>query len=296
MTMRIRLLGTGTPTPSLKRMSAGYLVETGDRKVLFDFGPGAYHRMLEAGIRPVEITDIFFTHLHYDHCLDYVRLLMTRWDQGAGRIPELRVYGPAYTARMTEAIIGDGGLFAPDLAARTELRMSQDVFVARGGTLPRQKPKPIVRELKSGEIVEADGFRVHARSVLHAQPYLECFAYRLEAEGSSFAYSGDAGPCKAMEQLAHQCDVLVHMCHFISGTALSADMNKLNMGHLELARLGHAAGVRNLVISHVTEQMDVPGVRERLIHEMSAIYAGNLFFGEDLMQIPVGPPAPAKLE
>lgn len=294
--MRIRLLGTGTPTPSLKRMSAGYLVETGERKMLFDFGPGAYHRMLEAGVRPVEITDVFFTHLHYDHCLDYVRLLMTRWDQGAGRIPELRVYGPAYTARMTEAIIGEGGLFAPDLAARTELRMSQDVFVARGGTLPRQKPCPVVRELKSGDLVEEAGFRVQARSVIHAQPYLECFAYRLEADGQSFAYSGDAGPCKAMEQLAHQCDVLVHMCHFISGTALSAEMNKLNMGHLELARLGQAAQVRNLVISHVTEQMDVPGVRERLIADMSAIYTGNLFFGEDLMQIPVGPPAPARLE
>ena len=39
--MRIRLLGTGTPTPSLKRMSSGYLVETGERKILFDFGPGA---------------------------------------------------------------------------------------------------------------------------------------------------------------------------------------------------------------------------------------------------------------
>src|SRR5678816_4249716 len=91
--MRITLLGTGTPTPSLKRMSSGYLVETGQRKVLFDFGPGAYHRMLEAGVRAVDITDVFFTHLHYDHCLDYVRLLMTRWDQGAGRIPELRVYG-----------------------------------------------------------------------------------------------------------------------------------------------------------------------------------------------------------
>lgn len=294
--MRIRLLGTGTPTPSLKRMSAGYLVETGDRKILFDFGPGAYHRMLEAGVRPVEITDVFFTHLHYDHCLDYVRLLMTRWDQGAGRIPELRVYGPAYTARMTEAIIGDGGLFAPDLEARTQLRMSQDVFVARGGRLPRAKPRPVVRELASGDVVEDAGFRVQARSVLHAQPILECFGYRLEAEGTSFVYSGDAGPCKAMEQLAHQCDVLVHMCHFISGTALSPEMNKLNMGHLELARLGKAAEVRNLVISHVTEQMDVPGVRERLVAEMSAIYPGNLFFGEDLMQIPVGAPAPARLE
>ena len=29
--MRIRLLGTGTPTPSLKRMSSGYLVEVGAR-------------------------------------------------------------------------------------------------------------------------------------------------------------------------------------------------------------------------------------------------------------------------
>lgn len=294
--MRIRLLGTGTPTPSLKRMSSGYLVETGQRKVLFDFGPGTYHRMLEAGVRAVDITDVFFTHLHYDHCLDYVRLLMTRWDQGAGRIPELNVYGPAYTARMTEAIVGDNGLFAPDLAARTELRMSQDVYVARGGTLPRHKPQPVVREIGSGDTIDCGGFRVHARSVLHAQPFLECLGYRMEADGSSFAYSGDAGPCKSMELLARDCDVLVHMCHFISGTALSAEMNKHNMGHLELARLGHAAGVRNLVVSHVTEQMDVPGVRERLIREMSALYAGNLFFGEDLMEIPVDAPAPAKLD
>src|SRR5829696_5076636 len=192
--MRIRLLGTGTPTPSLKRMSSGYLVETARRKVLFDFGPGTYHRMLEAGVRPIDITDIFFTHLHYDHCLDYIRLLMTRWDQGAGRIPELNVYGPAHTAKMTDLIVN--GVFAPDLEARTELPMSQAVFVARGGKLPRAKPRPNVRELKSGDVVDlGGGVMVRARSVIHAQPLLECFGYRLEAEGRSFAYSGDAGPC-----------------------------------------------------------------------------------------------------
>ena len=142
----------------------------------------------------------------------------------------------------------------------------------------------------------ATAFACTRARCLHAQPFLECLAYRMEADGSSFAYSGDAGPCKSMELLARDCDVLVHMCHFISGTALSPEMDKHNMGHLELARLGHAAGVRNLVVSHVTEQMDVPGVRERLIREMSALYAGNLFFGEDLMEIPVGVPAPAKLD
>lgn len=76
--------------------------------------------------------------------------------------------------------------------------MSQAVFVARGGTLPRQKPHPAVHEIKNGQTVECAGFRVRARSVIHAQPALECFGYRLEANGMSFAYSGDAGPCKAM--------------------------------------------------------------------------------------------------
>ena len=292
--MRIRLLGTGTPTPSLKRMSSGYLVETGARKILFDFGPGAYHRLLEAGVKPVDVTDVFFTHLHYDHCLDYVRLVMTRWDQGAGKIPELNVYGPVHTRKMTDLIID--GVFGPDLAARTELPMSQAVYVARGGTLPRAKPKPLVKEVRNGDVVQGDGFTVKVHSVIHAQPILECFGFRLEADGNSFAYSGDAGPCKAMEDLARNADVMVHMCHFISGTALNPEFEKRNGGHLEIARLAQAAGVRNLVASHITEQMDVPGVKERLIREMSELYKGNLFFGEDLMEIPVGAPAPRKLD
>jgi ribonuclease BN (tRNA processing enzyme) len=99
-----------------------------------------------------------------------------------------------------------------------------------------------------------------------------------------------------MRELAANCDVLVHMCHFLSGTALSPEMAKRNMGHLELAQLARDASVRNLVVSHVSEQMDVPGVRERIIKEMSEIFSGNLFFGEDLMEIPVHGPVPAKLD
>ncbi|HBC08149.1 MAG TPA: MBL fold metallo-hydrolase, partial [Rhodospirillaceae bacterium] len=39
-----------------------------------------------------------------------------------------------------------------------------------------------------------------------------------------------------------------------------------------------------------------PGVRERILREMGARYGGNLFFGDDLMEIPLGGPAPAKLD
>ena len=92
--MRVTLLGTGTPTPSLVRMSSGYLLRIGNDVILLDHGPGAYHRMMEAGVAALDVSHVFFSHLHYDHCLDYARLLITRWDQGGHGIPELKVYGP----------------------------------------------------------------------------------------------------------------------------------------------------------------------------------------------------------
>ncbi|MAY68287.1 MAG: MBL fold metallo-hydrolase [Rhodospirillaceae bacterium] len=294
--MKITLLGTGTPTPSLKRMSSGYLVEVAGDVMLFDHGPGAHHRLLEAGKRATDVTHVFFSHLHYDHCLDYGRLVLTHWDQGVGKLPELQVYGPPFTARMTELLFGDDGIWGPDLKARTEHPLSTVIYNARGGEGARAKPNPQVTELKSGDVIETDHWKLTTASVRHVQPFLHCYGYRLETDDGVFVYSGDTGPCKAIEKLAQDADVLVNMCHYLSGTELGKEFAEGCMGHLEMADLGTAAGVKNLVISHVTEQMDKPGVRERILREMGARYAGNLFFGEDLMEIPIGGPTPAKLD
>src|SRR3546814_7493350 len=83
-------------------MSSGYMVEIGKDVILFDQGPGTYHRMMDAGVRAVDVTHVFFSHLHYDHCLDYARLLMTRWDQSGDKLPELKVYGPPFIERSDE--------------------------------------------------------------------------------------------------------------------------------------------------------------------------------------------------
>ena len=91
---KITLLGTGTPSPSLDRQSSGYLVEVGDDVIVMDHGPGAHQRLLETGHRAVDVNWAFFTHLHYDHCMDYGRLVLQRWDQGADKIPDLQVFGP----------------------------------------------------------------------------------------------------------------------------------------------------------------------------------------------------------
>ena len=152
--MKIRLLGTGTPTPSTKRKSSGYMVEVGNDVILFDHGPGSYHRMLEAGTPPTRVTHMFFSHLHYDHCSDYGTLVLTRWDQGAGQIPELKVFGPSPRARMTDLLFSENGVYGPDLDARTHKAGSLAFYQARGGVLPRVRPTPQVREVKAGDTVD----------------------------------------------------------------------------------------------------------------------------------------------
>ena len=41
--------------------------------------------------------NLFFTHHHFDHNIDYPCFLLCRWDQAAGRGSELNVYGPKQT-------------------------------------------------------------------------------------------------------------------------------------------------------------------------------------------------------
>ena len=62
------------------------------------------------------MTHCFLSHLHYDHFMDYPRLLMTRWDQSAGKLAPLEVFGPSPISRITNQLIGaDGfGLDASD--------------------------------------------------------------------------------------------------------------------------------------------------------------------------------------
>jgi ribonuclease Z len=290
--LRLWLLGTGTPTPSLARACSGYLIEAGGHRIVFDLGFGAYHRILELGMPVTGVTHVFFSHHHYDHMGDYARLVLTRWDQGAGKIPDLRVYGPPPLGHITDRLFGADGAFGPDIIARTENQASLDVYRARGGQGSRKKPQPIVRELAPDERVDdGAGWSVTTVPVHHFAPHLISYGYRIDCDGQSIVYSGDTGPCRALTRLAGDCDVLVHMCHYLSGTALSETFAAFCTSHLELAEIAQEARVKTVVISHVTEQFDRPGMRERVIAEMSRVYKGNIIFGADGMAVPLSGPS-----
>jgi ribonuclease BN (tRNA processing enzyme) len=287
--MKITLLGTGTPAPSLTRQSSGYLLEVGDDLIVMDHGPGAHHRLIESGHRAVDVSHVFISHLHYDHCLDYPRLVLQRWDMGADRVPDLEVYGPTPLARMTDLLFGAGGVWEPDIRARIEHESSLFVFQERGGTPPRKAPAPRVREVHAGDVVEGGGWKVTVGNASHVQPQLECLAFRLDGDEGSVCYSGDSGGvCEEVVELARGCDVLIHMNHYLSGTEPSASYRRACGNHRDNAVIARRAGVKTLVLSHVLAQIDQPAVRERIVHEVQQEFDGQVIWGEDLMQLTLG--------
>jgi ribonuclease BN (tRNA processing enzyme) len=285
--MRLILLGTGTPAPSLERQSSGYLIEVNGDAILFDHGPGAHHRLLECGRKATDITHVLFSHLHYDHFLDYPRLVLQRWDQGAGHIPELNVYGPPPIARLTEQLFGEEGVFGPDIAARVGHESSLDVFRLRGGMVPRVRPAPRVTEILAGSVIEGRTIRVgHAE---HVQPYLECLAFRVDTANASLCYSGDSSPCPSLLELARGADVLIQMNHSFSGMEPSAAFRAACGDHRGNAELARDAGVKMLVLTHVPPDIDVPDTIERMTDEIRQIFDGNVVWGEDLLELSIGP-------
>ncbi len=289
MALKLTLLGTGTPTPLNHRAGSGYLVTFDEEVLLFDCGPGIARRLLEAAVPPEALTRLFLTHLHYDHCVDYACIVLTRWDQGAGKIPDLDVYGPPPLIRMTERLFGPDGAFGPDLDARTKHPGSEFVYERRGGILPRQRPGPVVTEVAHGSCIHVGNWRVEAAEVIHVQPQLTCLAYRLDTPYGTVVFGGDTAPAPRLTELAGGADVLIHMCHLMNDVERDPRVTGCCSGHLDAARTASEADVGTVILTHVTEQLEPPGVRERLVAEAARIFSGHIVFAEDLTEVPVGP-------
>jgi ribonuclease BN (tRNA processing enzyme) len=87
--LRVILLGTGAgSTVGSSRFKSGVLVESGEDKVLFDFGSGVSMRLEDMNKIP---RAVFITHLHVDHFSGIFDHLVQRAIQG---LPVIRVYSP----------------------------------------------------------------------------------------------------------------------------------------------------------------------------------------------------------
>ena len=281
--MKLTVLGSGTPEAYPRRASSGYLLEIGDERILLDCGGGVFDRLLQAGRKPSDIDYLFFSHLHSDHMMDYARLVHAAWDEGG---KPLKVIGPPPLAEITKKLFGKDGVFADDLRARTELRPSQEVWVARGGMLPRPWPSPAITEVEPGFVVEGggegQGWTLQFCEVPHAQPALICMGLAVTDGRSKFVYSGDAALCPELEGLSKNADLLLHWCYRFDGEVMHPALADLCPTPSEIASMAKRQGVKRLLLTHIRRHMDEPGKPEAAQRAMEAAFDGPSEITEDL--------------
>ena len=284
---RIHVLGAGTPTPTATRFGSSYVVELGEELIMVDCGPATTHKLVKAGLWPTNVDYLFFTHHHFDHDVDYPCFLLCRWDQSIGEENRLQVYGPSPTESFTEGIIGEDGVFAHDWKARVNHPISQQVYVNRGGTLPRRPPDVFAKDVGPGSVYSAADWEVTAAPAEHVQPYLDSLAYRFDSPEGTIVFTGDTEPCQSVVDLARDADAMLCMCWDDQEIMERNGEAPRQCGTTGAARMAQEAGVKKLVLVHIGPHLSGHGPMEKGIGDIKKIYDGQLVFSDELMHFDI---------
>ena len=295
------ILGAGSPYPEPDRFGSAFVVRHGYEHLMFDCGPAATWKMVKMGISPTQIDNLFFTHHHSDHDIDYPCFLTVRWDMGVGKVNKLHAYGPHYTERLTTRLLDpDVGAYAHDGLVRTNHPLSLYSFKLRGGTpLPtmgsdgtnfREHPSKMVvaRDVGPGKVCQGKDWEVVSAPAEHVQPYLDSLAYRLNSEQGSIVFTGDTTPCQSVKELSQGADVVVFNCTGIQSEIDGGAEGDYMCGTTGAGTLAQDAGVKTLVLAH-NSPIAAHGPMERAIADVKSVFDGEVIFGEELMEVGMGP-------
>jgi ribonuclease BN (tRNA processing enzyme) len=229
MSLRLTIVGCSGSYPGPESPASCYLLEAEQDgrtwRILLDLGSGALGQ-LHRHVDPLTIDAVFISHLHADHCLDLCGYYVMRKYHPTGSRPRIPVWGPEGTAdRMARAY---------DLPLDPGMT-EEFAFLEHGA---------------AGSAVELGPFRVEAREVVHPVP---AYALAVTAHGRTLVYSGDTGPCKALDEAAAGAHLLLAEASFRSGDDNPPD---LHMTGADCGRTASRASVERLVLTHVPPWYD----------------------------------------
>jgi ribonuclease Z len=273
--LRVTLLGTGSPQPTMDRFGPSIMVEAGEKKLLFDCGRGAAQRIEQIRIPFTQIDALFLTHLHSDHVVGIPDLWLTGWARGR-KVP-LEVWGPAGTKEMMAHL---KEAFQFDI----QIRQQDD-------KLPALAVDVRAKDIEQGVAYDSGGIKVTAFTVDHG-PVKPALGYRIDFAGHSVVLSGDTRYSENLIRFSHGTDVLIH--EVIDPEAFRAKNPSMSEERFR-AIAGHhtTAEQAGTIFSRVKPKLAVyshivPGDATGLVPLTRKTYSGPLQVGEDLMTIDIG--------
>lgn len=271
--IKVTLLGTGSPRPSVERNGPAVLVEVGGKYLLFDTGRGVVQRLQQLDIRISDIQQIFLTHLHSDHVSALDDIWLTGWIYQ--RAMPLNVYGPKGTKAFVDHM-------KQSYSYDVQLRNQYSGLDLNAGLVAANNIKP-------GVIYSEDGIKVTAFLVDH-RPVDPAYGYRIDFGERSVVISGDTTYSQSLVDHALETDLLVHEIMAVKSKILEKNprLQKIQRYHTspeQLVKVLQNTKPRAAVMTHVI----VVGVPEtEVVQQIKKDYQGEIYLGEDLMSFELG--------
>lgn len=286
--LRVVICGSASPMPHATRARPCVAVIAGGKFYLVDTGPGSWNNLALWRLPAERIGAVFYTHLHSDHMGELGEVNMQTWV--AGRPGALAVYGPTGVERL---VGGFQEAYALDRGYRTA-HHGADLIVPANG-LMEARPLELggaeqMVALRSGELT------VTAFLVNHA-PIEPALGYRFDYRGRSLVISGDTVKHAGLIRMAQGVDLLVHeaqanhMVAMIEQTArevgrdrlakLMGDIPSYHTTPVEAAEIANQAGVRMLVLYHLTPPPPNRIAERVFLRGVSEVRPDNVVLADD---------------
>lgn len=232
--MKLTVLGNNGPYPKAGGACSGFLLDSGEHKIVLDFGNGVLSR-LQQHIDIEDISAVILSHLHSDHMSDIMILRYAadiKMIRGTMEKP-IKVYAPAEPAEEFN----------------------------------RMKYKEALELIKidpEKRLVIGD-LNISFMEMVHGyKDYAVC----IEKDQRKFVYSGDTCFNDRIVEFAKSADLFI-----CEAGLLERDDKNLRIMHLtarEAAMVAREAGVKRLLLTHFLPDIKP----EQYINEATAVYDG----------------------
>ena len=247
---KLIVLGSSNAISSPDSENTHMVLVGAKRIVMVDCVNNPIHRLGQAGVDFMNVTDLILTHFHPDHVSGVPLLLMDMWLRGRKRL--INIYGLHYTLDRMEKLM-----------EMYSWENWPNFFPVAFHRLP---------ESEKTELMDCEEFKITSSPVRHLIPTIG-LRFDFKSSQKALAYSCDTEPCVEVVRLAQGADTLIHEA--------SGD----STGHSSAGQAGQIAAraeVNKLYLIHYPTGEYANG---DLIAEARGQFQGEVFLATDFMTL-----------
>lgn len=268
--LKVTILGSGTPVPSIERFGSSTLIEYKDKKYLFDVGRGTTIRLSQIGINPSEIDHLFLTHLHSDHITGFADFWLTGWIWQ--RKEGLNVYGP------------DG---VENFISHTQKTFSKDIAFRKKHTGLLAKGLQLnVKEVQQGIIYKNSDIKITAIKVEHGAVE-QAFGYRFDTGNNAILLSGDTTFSENLVKHGENLDLLIHELAVIDQQLIEENpkLKKISQYHSSLHQVKQVIDLLEPELT-IFNHLLIIGIEQEMVNmKIQSLFKDKAVLGYDLQEI-----------